>query len=191
MSRSFVERCVKTNPWRGVGDTARSNSSSSQASSRRNSQSTPQPTRTRQPSVPFPTSGTIVPRVHEFMSSWLIQSCLDPEPTISFGSGEPISQWRREEILTLPQELRGQCLLTMQARKRQDTAVPEQPLATTSQGGYDTTATVQTSTVHSMFGSDINASCFGERERARQMQILMAMWSRRYAYQRSAPDRRG
>jgi hypothetical protein len=109
----------------------------------------------------------------------LIRSRLDPEPSFSFDSGEPISQWRREEIRTLPQELLGQCLLTMRARERQASAIPERPLITTPQeGAYDTAGVSQTSTVHSMFGSDINASCFGERERARQMQILMVMWSR-------------
>jgi len=112
------------------------------------------------------------------MDGGLIGSRLEPEPSTSFGQGESVSQWRRDEILTLPQELRGQCLLTMQARERQTSAIPERSLITTSQGVYDTAATSQASTVQSMFGSDINTSCFGERERARQMQVLMVMWAR-------------
>ena len=107
-------------------------------------------------------------------------SGLDPEPSTSLGLGEPISEWRREEIRTLPQELLGQCLLTIQARERQTSTIPERsPITVQQQDAYDTAATAQSSTVHSMYGSNINASCFGEQERARQMQILMAMWSRR------------
>jgi len=108
----------------------------------------------------------------------LITSGLDPDPSTSFGSGESVSQWRREEILTLPQELRGQCLLTMQAHERQTSAIPEQSHIAGLQGAYDPAATSQASNVQSMFGSDINTSCFGERERARQMEVLMVMWSR-------------
>jgi len=110
-------------------------------------------------------------------------SRLDPEPLAAFGPGEPIPQWRRDEILTLPQELRGQCLLTMQARNRQASAIPDRSLTTTPQEGpYDTPGTSQASTVQSMFGPNLNASCFGERERARQMQILMVMWSRGFVF---------
>jgi len=112
------------------------------------------------------------------MGDALIKPCLDPEPSTSFGAGESVSQWRRDEILTLPQELRGQCLLTMQARERQTSAVPEQTLIATPQSAFDTAATSQSSNVQSMFGSDINTSCFGERERARQMETLMVMWFR-------------
>jgi len=104
---------------------------------------------------------------------------LDPELPGSSSSGEPISQWRREEINTLPQELLNQYLLTMRARERQASAIPDPSLVTTPQeGGYGTEGTSQASTVRSMFGPDINASCFGERERVRQMEILMVMWAR-------------
>ena len=112
------------------------------------------------------------------MDGALIRPLLDPGPSTSFGPGESISQWRREEILTLPQELRGQCLLTMQARERQASAIPERTLTAAPQGVWDTAATSQASNVQTMFGSDINTSCFGERERARQMDLLMVMWSR-------------
>lgn len=115
------------------------------------------------------------------MCSTLIRSRLDPEPSALFGSGEPISQWRREEICTLPQELRSQCLLTIQARKRQAVATSDRSHTTTPQeNAYDTATTSQESTVRCMFGSDINASCFAKQERARQMQVLMVMWSRRF-----------
>lgn len=112
-----------------------------------------------------------------YMPSVLIRSRSDPEPSTLFGPGEPISQWRKEEIHALPQELRTQCLLTMQTRKRQAAQIPDRSLITTPQ--EVTAATSQESaTVRCMFGSDINASCFAERERARQMEILMVMWSR-------------
>lgn len=118
------------------------------------------------------------------MGSTLIMSDSDPEPSTSLVAGEPISQWRREEINTLPTELLGQCLLTIQARERQASTIPELSLITAPQeDAHDMAATSQVSTVHNMFGSNMNASCFGERERARQMQILMAMWSRRFVYQ--------
>ena len=118
-----------------------------------------------------------------FTGDALIRSRSEPEPSTSFGTGEQISQWRREEILTLPQELRGQCLLTMQARERQASTITARPLFPTPQeDSYDMTATSQASTVQSMFGSDINTSCFGERERARQLQILMVMWSRGFVF---------
>ena len=105
----------------------------------------------------------------------LIGSRLDLEQSTS---EESISQWRREEIYTLPQELRSQCLLTMQARKRQTT--DRSPIATPQEDIYATATTSQESTVRCMFGSDINASCFATQERARQMQILMVMWSGRF-----------
>ena len=117
------------------------------------------------------------------MGSTLTKPRLKPEPSTSFGPGESVSQWRREEILTLPQELRGQCLLTMQARERQTSAIPEQTLVAPLQGARDTAATSQASNVQSMFGSDMNTSCFGERDRARQMNILMVMWSRGFVPQ--------
>ncbi|KAF9642307.1 hypothetical protein BDM02DRAFT_2349288 [Thelephora ganbajun] len=126
--------------------------------SRRGSQSTLQPVRIHQASIPFPTS--------------------EPEPSTSFSSEESVSQWRREEIRTLPRELLGQCLLTMQARGRHTPAIPDRSLITTPEDIGDMAAASQDSTVRSMFGSDINASCFAERERARQMQILIVMWSR-------------
>jgi len=69
----------------------------------------------------------------------------------------------------------------MQTRKRRTAAISDRPLTPTPQEDtYDTTATSQESAVRCMFGSDINASCFAERERARQMQILVVMWSRRF-----------
>ena len=105
---------------------------------------------------------------------------LDPEPSVSFDSEESISQWRREEIRALPQELLSQCVLTMRARERQAPAIPERTLFAPREDAYDVAGTSHPSSVRAMFGSDINASCFGERERARQMQILMVMWSRRF-----------
>ena len=73
-----------------------------------------------------------------------------------------------EEICALPQELMGQCMYTIQARERQVSAVPDRPPITIPrENTYDTAAT---STVR----------CFGERERARQMETLMVMWSRRF-----------
>ena len=106
-------------------------------------------------------------------------SRLDPEPSTSLGSGASISQWRREEIHALPRELLGQCLLTMQARERQAPEIPDQPHISTppeDMGGVAMTS--EDLTVRSMFGSDIHASCFAERERVRQMDTLMVMWSR-------------
>jgi len=138
--------------------TRRDSSRLTPTSSRRNSQNVPQHTRTRQPPVPFSTTSN------------------DPEPSTLFASEEPISQWMRDEISTLPQELRGQLFLTMQTRKNRAAATSDRPLAPIPQ--EDTAATSQESTVRCMFGSDISASCFAERERARQMDILMVMWSR-------------
>jgi len=71
----------------------------------------------------------------------------------------------------------------MRARERQASAIPDLSLtATPQEDAYDTATTSQASAVHSMFGSDINASCFAEQERARQMQLLMVMWSRGFVY---------
>ena len=72
----------------------------------------------------------------------------------------------------------------MQARKQQATPISDPSLTPTPQeDAYNTAATSQGSSVRWMFGPDINASCFAERERARQVQILMAMLSRGFVFQ--------
>lgn len=107
----------------------------------------------------------------------------DPQPPISLDPGEPIPQWRREEIDTLPQELLNQYLLTVEARERRASATPERSLIMAPrEDAYNTATTSQGSATHSMFGPNVNASCFGERERVRQMEILMAMWARGFVF---------
>ena len=72
----------------------------------------------------------------------------------------------------------------MQARKRQPTPISDPSLTPTPQEDvYDTAAKSQESSVRWMLGPDINASCFAERERARQVQILMVMLSRGFVFQ--------
>ena len=114
----------------------------------------------------------------------LIDLHLDPEPSSTlFDPGEPISQWRREEIRALPQELRNQCLLTMQARKRKAATISDRPLTPTSQEvPYNQAATSHDSTIRCAFGSDISANRFTEQDRARQMEILTVMLSRGFAF---------
>ena len=93
---------------------------------------------------------------------------------------ERISQWRKDEICALPKDLLSQCLQTIKARERQ--TLRDRPLVAPPEkiGGM---AAPQNSAVRSMFGSDINASCFAERERVRQMGILTVMWTRRFVSQ--------
>ena len=100
-----------------------------------------------------------------------------------FDSGEPISQWRREEIRTLPQELRNQCLLTMQARERKAATISDRPLTPTPQEvPYNPAVTYNDSAIRCAFGSDVNSNCFTEQERTRQMEILMVMLSRGFVF---------
>jgi len=124
---------------------------SSTPSTRRNSQSTVRSIHIHQASVPIPES--------------------DP-----FDSEGRISQRRREEIRSLPEDLLSQCLLTIKARERQ--ALRDQPVIAPPREIGGMVAAPRDSAVRSMFGSDINASCFAERERVRQMDILLVMWNR-------------
>ena len=115
---------------------------------------------------------------YEFIWNKMTMSRLDPEPTPSSSSGGSIPEWRREEIRALPQELLGQCLLIMQARERQMPEIRNRPLTTLPEATGDEAMLSQNSAVRNRLGPGNSANCFSERERARQMGILMVMWSR-------------
>ena len=144
---------------------------SSAPSTRRNSQSTVRSIHIHQASVPIPESGMMILRVHR----WPTKARLDP-----FDSEGRISQRRREEIRSLPEDLLSQCLLTIKARERQ--ALRDQPVIAPPREIGGMVAAPRDSAVRSMFGSDINASCFAERERVRQMDILLVMWNRGFVF---------
>jgi hypothetical protein len=144
---------------------------SSTPSTRRNSQSPVRSMNIHQASAPFPNSGKATLRVHR----WPTKARLDP-----FDSGGKISQRRREEIRSLPEDLLSQCLLTIKARERQ--ALSDQPVIAPPRQIGGMVAAPRDSAVRSMFGSDINASCFAERERVRQMDILLVMWNRGFVF---------
>ena len=67
----------------------------------------------------------------------------------------------------------------MQARERQATTISDdRTLITTPQeDATGTAATSEEPIVRCMFGTNVDASCFAEQERVRQMQTLMVMWS--------------
>jgi hypothetical protein len=156
-----------------IGDSGRLGST---PGSRRSSQSTLRSTHTSQASIPFPTNGMSTLRVHQ--SSQLSKSLLDPEPPKSFSSEGSISRQRWEEINALPQELLSQCLLTIQARERQTPGTRIQPPTTLPEVIEDETTLPRDPTVRSTLEP--------ERERVRQMETLMVMWSRRCVFRSTA-----
>ena len=83
--------------------------------------------------------------------------------------------------------LLSQCLLIMQARERELPEVGNLSLATISEitGSAKATAS-RDSAIRDALGPSSNASCIVEQARLRQMELLVAMWSRGYVSQVTA-----